>query len=158
MTEHTIIIIALIFIYYHIGGLATTNILRLTAGNSLTVNSLKCICDNCGSRISPLLQLPIISYIVCGGKCKDCGTRIPVYPLVLEIIVICGMSLISILLSIAPIGIIASFIFYEIIRIITIKIKGKRTIKFKQQYFVAVISMFPFLLAALFISLLYHIV
>lgn len=156
MFEHIIIIIAQVIIYYHIGGLATTNILRLTAGNTLSINSTKCVCDNCGSKIPPHLQLPIISYILCRGKCKECKTQIPLFPLVLEIIIIGGMSLITALFGFRLMGVLASFLYYEIIRILTLKIKGKRTTKFLQQYFVAVISMLPFFLSSLFVCFLYH--
>lgn len=158
MLEHIIIIIAMLLIYYHIGGLATTNILRLTAGNSLTVNSSKCFCDSCGTRISPMLQLPIVSFIACKGRCKSCGSKIPVYPLILEITVISGMILITTLFGFAPVGVVLSFLFYEAVRIVMIIIKGKRKTKFIQQYFTAVISMVPFLLSSLFVSVLYHIV
>lgn len=48
--RHNLIITALFFIYYNIGVLATTNIIRLSKGNSLSIHSSKCICDNCGSK------------------------------------------------------------------------------------------------------------
>ena len=35
MTTKRIVAVGLFYMYYHIGGLATTNILRLTAGNRL---------------------------------------------------------------------------------------------------------------------------
>lgn len=156
--DHVILIISLIIMYYHIGGLSTTNILRLTKGNSLTINSTKCICDTCGKNIPPYLQLPIISFIVCGGKSKCCGTKIPIYPLLMEIAVTVGMSFISIMFQLAPIGIVASFAFYEIVRIITVLIKGKRESRFIQQYIIAIFSMIPFFLSTLFVSLLYQVV
>ena len=94
MAEHLIIYLALFFIYFHIGGLATTNILRLTKGNSNFVLSSKCECDSCGFKIPAILQLPVVSYIICKGKCKNCGTLIPVFPLILELAVMIGMFLI----------------------------------------------------------------
>ncbi len=158
MADHIIIIIAILFIYYHIGGLATTNILRLTAGNSLAINSSKCVCDTCGSPISPLLQLPIISYVVCKGKCKECGAKIPMYPLILEIIIFVGMSLITTMLKFTPIGIVGSYAYYECIRIVLIVSRGKRKTHFAKQYIIAMVSMTPFLLFSLFASVLYSIV
>ncbi len=154
--EHFIIIVAFVFIYYHIGGLGTTNILRLTAGNTLSVNSSKCMCDNCGSQIPPILQFPIFSYIICRGRCKKCGISIPTYPLKLECVIIIGMNLITALFDFAPMGVILSFGFYEFVRVVVVRIRGRRESKFKQQYFVAVLSMIPFFLATLFVSCLYQ--
>ena len=158
MEDHAILIISLIVMYYHIGGLSTTNILRLTKGNSLTIHSTKCICDVCGKSIPPHLQLPIISFIVCSGRSKCCGTKLPIYPLLMEISVTVGMSFISIMFDLSPIGIVISFVFYEIVRIITVCIKGKRESNFIKQYIIAVFSMIPFFLSTLFVSLLYQIV
>lgn len=156
--NQTVVVIALFFIYYNIGGLATTNILRLTKGNNLTIHSPKCICDNCGSIIPPLLQLPIISYIACKGKCRNCGCKIPIYPLLLEILIFFGMSIISLLFSFSMIGIIFSYLFYELVRIIVVFIKGKRETQFIKQYIIAVISMIQFLIPCLFVSILYSII
>ncbi|MBQ8741373.1 MAG: prepilin peptidase, partial [Clostridia bacterium] len=95
MTNQSLIVFSLFLIFYNIGGLATTNILRLTKGNKLTIHSSKCVCDNCDAKIPPFLQLPIISYIMCKGKCRNCGCRIPIYPLFLEIVIFLGMSIVS---------------------------------------------------------------
>lgn len=153
--EHTILASALFFLFYNIGGLATTNMLRLTKGNTLTIHSPECICDNCGSKIPPLLQFPIISFIICKGKCRNCGCKIPIYPLLLEIVTFIGMSAISLIFSFSTLGIFLSFIYYELVRIAVVCIRGKRNESFWKQYFIAVFSMTPFLIACLFISLLY---
>ena len=58
-----IIITAFFLAYFMVSGLATTNILRLTSGNTLPVLSSKCVCDSCGKKITPFFQLPIISFI-----------------------------------------------------------------------------------------------
>ncbi len=40
-------------------------------------------CPQCNHRISPLENIPVISYLVLGGKCSACGAAIPLrYPLV----------------------------------------------------------------------------
>lgn len=155
MIEHIIIYIALFLIYFHIGGLATTNIIRLTKGNTSPILASKCICDNCGSKIPPLLQLPVISYIACKGKCKNCGIKIPIYPLVLEVATMIGMFFVSVLFNLSIIGITVSFLYYELLRILIICIKGKRESNFTKNYFVAVLSMIPFYILTLFVSLIY---
>lgn len=154
MTENIIIYIALFLIYFHIGGLATTNIIRLTKGNTIHILSSKCECDNCGYKISPILQLPVISYILCKGKCKNCSSKIPVFPLVLEVSVMLGMFIISLFFKLSATGVFLSFLYYEIIRIITIFVLKKRENAFIKNYIIAVLSMIPFLLLTLIVSLI----
>lgn len=155
MKRTIIIIMSLIYIYYHIGGLATTNILRLTKGNDLPINASRCVCDSCGAKIPVFLQLPIISYIICHGKCMNCKVHIPICSLILEISIILGMIILTTIFDFAPIGVFFSFLFYEIIRLITIIIMGNRETGFAKQYVVAVLSMLPFLLITLFVSIIY---
>lgn len=149
---YLILALGLFFIYFHIGGLATTNILRLTRGNSLPVRDSRCICDACGAAIPPLLQLPVVSFVVCRGKCRHCGTAIPVYPLILELAIMLGMFGISLALDLRPAGILLSFAYYELVRIITVCIRGKRETHFGRQYVVACMSMIPFLLMTLLVG------
>jgi leader peptidase (prepilin peptidase)/N-methyltransferase len=40
-------------------------------------------CPGCGTKIKPYDNIPLLSYFLLGGKCRNCGRRIsPVYPLV----------------------------------------------------------------------------
>jgi leader peptidase (prepilin peptidase)/N-methyltransferase len=40
-------------------------------------------CPGCGAKIKPYDNVPVLSYLILGGKCRNCGRRIsPVYPLV----------------------------------------------------------------------------
>lgn len=153
-----IITVAFFLSYFMVSGLATTNILRLTSGNTLPVLSSKCVCDSCGSKITPFYQMPIISFILCGGKCRNCKVKIPVYPLILECVICFGMFLISALFKFSYLGVLVSFLFYEIVRIFLVIKRGKRETDFGKQYFIAVIAMLPFLLLILFVALLYKIV
>ena len=158
MTNQRIIIIALFFIYYHISGLATTNILRLTAGNTMPVLASKCYCDHCGAAIPPHLQLPIISYVVCKGKCKRCGAQIPLFPLFLELTVLLGMVFVTLFLRCTFLAVSMSFLFYEVVRIGVVLRMGKRSRQFAKQYVIAMLSMLPFYGITLFVTLLYQIV
>lgn len=152
-----IIIISFYLIYYHISGLATTNIIRLTKGNNTSVLSSKCYCDNCGSKIPPILQLPIISYLIRKGKCRNCGVKIPMYPLILEFVVLMGMCTMTSLLKFTFWGVTVSYLFYEAVRITLILIKGKREKEFAKQYIIALFSMLPFYLLTLVVALIYKI-
>lgn len=99
MIHQRIIIAAFFLIYFHISGLATTNILRLTRGNTAPVLASKCCCNSCGAAIPPLLQLPIVSYIACKGRCRTCGVKIPVFPLLLELTTLSGMFAVTVALK-----------------------------------------------------------
>lgn len=155
MTDQIIVIVGFLLIYFNISGLATTNILRLTAGNSLPILASKCCCDNCGAKITPFYQLPIISYILCRGRCRTCGGVIPVYPLVLELLTFSGMSLISSVLDFSFWGVSLSFLYYELLRVVMIFMRGPRKNRFVGQYLIAVGSMVPFYGLTLFVSLIY---
>jgi len=158
MTSQAIIIVSLFFVYFHISGLATTNILRLTEGSTTPVLASKCYCDSCGATIPPHLQLPIISYIACKGSCKNCGVKIPIFPLLLEVIVLSGMFVITVLLRCTFTAVSLSFLFYELVRIVTVVLMGKRSEQFAKQYLIAVLSMLPFYILTLFVALLFWVV
>lgn len=54
---------------------------RLPAGQS--VASPPSACPKCGSRIRPWDNIPVLSWLILHGKCRDCGTKIsPRYPMV----------------------------------------------------------------------------
>ena len=152
------IIAAFFLIYFHISGLATTNILRLTRGNTAPVLASKCCCNSCGAAIPPLLQLPIVSYIACKGRCRTCGVKIPVFPLLLELTTLSGMFAVTVALKCTFWAVTLSFLFYELVRIAVIGICGKRETQFARQYGIAVLSMLPFYASSLFASLLYSLV
>jgi len=158
MGDRIIILAALFLIYFHISGLATTNMLRLTKGNTVPVLASKCYCDSCGAAIPPHLQLPIISYIACRGRCRSCGVRIPVFPLVLELAVLGGMFLITAVGGCAYWAVSASFLFYELMRIVTVLRLGKRETQFARQYVIAVLAMVPFYLLTMFVAVIYTLV
>lgn len=153
-----VVIIGLFYMYYHIGGLATTNILRLTAGNTLPVLSSKCVCDSCGAKIGVFDQFPIVSYLACRGRCRHCNTKIPVFPLLLEITIIAGMIIITCIFHLSYLGVIASFLYYEIIRVLVIMVKGRRKEQFIRQYVIAALTMFTYWIPTLWAAFLYTIV
>ena len=63
------------------GSFANVVIHRVPAGESLS--SPPSTCPSCGKRIRPYDNVPVVSWLVLGGKCRHCGQRIsPQYPLV----------------------------------------------------------------------------
>lgn len=147
MDKTIIIKIAICLAYYHLGGMATTNMLRLCRGNTLSVLKSDCRCPECNAGIPWYLQLPVISFIVCKGKCKSCGSPIPKDALLLEITVITVMSVVSWLFRFSVRGVLVSFAVYEIIKIICVFIYGKREEHFIREYFLSVTqNIVPFIL------------
>ena len=155
MISRYFLVFCLYFYFYQISGLATTNILRLTAWGTLPVLSSECRCDNCGTRITPLMQMPIFSYLYSRGRCRSCGIRLPLFQLFLELTVFLGMSLISTLFRYSYAGTAWAFLYYEVIRLLVIAIKGRRKQDFFRQFAIAVTAMIPYWLLTLFLNYLY---
>jgi len=63
------------------GSFLNVCIYRIPRGGSIISPSSRC--PSCGSPISPLENIPIISYIALRGRCRSCGSKISLrYPLV----------------------------------------------------------------------------
>ncbi|WP_158865657.1 prepilin peptidase [Leifsonia sp. AG29] len=64
-----------------IGSFLNVVVYRVPAGMSLV--KPPSACPSCGHRIRPYDNIPVLSWLFLGGRCRDCRTRIPVrYPLV----------------------------------------------------------------------------
>lgn len=64
-----------------IGSFLNVVIFRIPAGRSIV--SPPSACGNCGGRIRPWDNIPVISWLVLRGRCRDCASRISArYPLV----------------------------------------------------------------------------
>jgi len=64
-----------------IGSFLNVCILRIPARKSIVLPSSAC--PKCGALIRPYDNIPVVSYLLLGGKCRACKTRIsPMYPLV----------------------------------------------------------------------------
>ena len=72
---------------YILAGLSTTLIMRLTKGSTANVLSAGCKCSKCGYIIPLYHQFPIVSHLLSNGKCRSCGTKIPVIQFLLEVLV-----------------------------------------------------------------------
>jgi leader peptidase (prepilin peptidase) / N-methyltransferase len=64
-----------------IGSFLNVCILRIPSGKSIVLPASAC--TKCGAPIRPYDNIPVISYILLGGKCRKCKTKIsPMYPVV----------------------------------------------------------------------------
>jgi len=46
------------------------------AQTKYTLSTPRSACPNCGHQITVLENIPVISYLMLGGKCKSCKTKI----------------------------------------------------------------------------------
>lgn len=140
--------------YFAIGWISTTDILRLCRGCATPVLHVHCYCDSCGAVIPMKEQIPYYSYLRFGGRCSHCGAKIPVSTLLLEFVVFLPMILISLLLAFRPAAVLLSFLYYELLKLGFLAVKGRREDRFVSQYFASLcMNLFCFGLIA-FMSLL----
>ena len=66
-----------------IGSFLGVVVMRLPAGRPVTGG--RSVCDHCGRRLGPLDLVPIASWLALQGRCRHCGAKISVLPLVLEL-------------------------------------------------------------------------
>jgi leader peptidase (prepilin peptidase) / N-methyltransferase len=64
-----------------IGSFLNVCIVRIPGHKSIVLPSSAC--PKCGAKIRPYDNIPVVSWLLLGGKCRDCKTEIsPIYPLV----------------------------------------------------------------------------
>lgn len=66
------------------GSFLNVLIYRLPAGLSLIKPASSC--PSCHARIKPYDNIPVVSYLLLGGKCRRCGARIPFSYLLVEVL------------------------------------------------------------------------
>lgn len=66
-----------------IGSFLTVVVDRVPRGDSIVAPGSAC--GNCGLRLGARDLVPIVSWVVLGGKCRRCRTSIGIEPLVLEV-------------------------------------------------------------------------
>jgi leader peptidase (prepilin peptidase)/N-methyltransferase len=109
---------AIFFTFYILGAYSTTDILRLLKGATLPVNAPICCCPICNKTIALRDQLPIFSYLKNHGLCKNCGSRIPLSDLFLEIFLFLLLSVIAITFRYSWIGYGLCIFSYELTKIV----------------------------------------
>ncbi|MGA7622329.1 MAG: prepilin peptidase [Candidatus Acidiferrales bacterium] len=81
MIPETLIVVFVFIFGLIIGSFLNVCILRIPGGKSIVMPASAC--PKCGEPIQPYDNIPVISYLVLGGKCRGCKTNIsPMYPLV----------------------------------------------------------------------------
>ena len=78
----TVVILGLAFaLGAAVGSFTNVVIARVPRGESILHPPSHC--PSCGAPVRPRDNVPVVSWLVLRGRCRDCGCRIPVrYPLV----------------------------------------------------------------------------
>jgi leader peptidase (prepilin peptidase)/N-methyltransferase len=66
-----------------IGSFLTVVVDRVPNGGSVVAPPSRC--GSCGLRLGPLDLVPVVSWVALRGKCRQCGTRIGIEPIVVEL-------------------------------------------------------------------------
>lgn len=83
MTETTLVVLACLVMGPVVGSFLTVVAHRVPSGDSIV--SPPSACDACGTRLGPRDLVPIISWLATRGRCRHCGDRIGVEPLLIEL-------------------------------------------------------------------------
>lgn len=136
---HIVVIVCYVLVCIMLSGESTTDTFRLIKGADQGILERDCCCSSCGRVIPIYEQIPVLSYLICKGRCRKCRARIPVSHVVQEALllvlyigcgIITGFTWISALIDLAV---------YEIYKIIVIIIFGKRKKNFALSYLISLL-------------------
>lgn len=151
-----IVIITILFSFYIISAYATTDIIRLTKGNTIPVYAPNCYCSICNNKIRLIDQIPIFAYLVNHGKCHFCKSKIPIFDFLFEVFLFLLFSFTNVAFHFNYIGFIITISEYEIIKLIYILVKGKRENDFFKNLIISLMTnVFFFLLIGLLFFMLF---
>ncbi len=129
---------SLYFVFYIMGAYATTDILRLLKGSTITVNAPDCYCPICHNKISLRDQLPIISYIKNDKKCFHCKSPIPISDLFLEVFLFLTLSITCTCLNFSWYAYFLCIVIYEGTKIAFLVYYGPRQDSFQKNLFISI--------------------
>lgn len=112
--------------FFVVGAYATTDILRLLKGNPVSVGNTDCFCENCGCKLTLRQQIPIFSYLLSHGKCKECGHPISPGNFILELLFTSVFIAAAVIARFRPAVWLFCIIFYEAVKLICVIKFGKR--------------------------------
>ena len=124
--EKYIIQFTIYFVFYILGAYATTDILRLLKGSTLSISNPDCYCPICQNKIALKNQLPIFAYIKNHGACHHCKSKIPFGDLFLEIFLFLLLSIVASVLNFNWLSYFLCICSYELTKAVFIIIHGPR--------------------------------
>jgi leader peptidase (prepilin peptidase) / N-methyltransferase len=106
-----------------VGGMVTGSFVGVVAHRIPRGGSIigpRSVCDSCGTQIAAYDNVPVVSWLVLRGRCRDCGARIPLrYPLV-EIAVGLAFAATAIVLHDDPAQLVLGLVFVAMLAAITL--------------------------------------
>ncbi len=130
-------VVCICLAYLCIGWISTTDILRLCRGAEAPILYIRCCCDSCGAVIPIKEQIPIVTYLLAGGRCQYCDARIPPIPLLLELLAFIPPAIITAVFSFRAIGVFFAFVYYELLKLCCLKARGRREREFVKNYMIS---------------------
>jgi leader peptidase (prepilin peptidase)/N-methyltransferase len=114
-----------------IGGMVTGSFVGVVAHRvplGLSIVGPRSVCDVCGHQIAARDNVPLLSYLLLRGRCRSCGTRIPVeYPLV-ELALGIAFAATAVVLRGDPAQLALGLVFVAILAAITLTDLDRRVI------------------------------
>ncbi len=132
--------LGMLLCYLHISALATTDVLRLLSGSTVSVFDARCYCSACGHKIPLWHQIPIVSYIINRGKCPYCTQSIEPMNFYLEIFSFIGYLLLMMLFRFKPLGVLVSFLLYETVKLCVVAVRGRKKTAFLKEYSLSLVT------------------
>lgn len=83
MTETALVVVVCLVMGSVIGSFLTVVAHRVPRGESVVRPPSSC--DGCGARLGPRELVPIVSWLLTQGRCRHCGERIGLEPLLIEV-------------------------------------------------------------------------
>lgn len=81
--DTTLVVLACAVMGLLVGSFLTVVVDRVPRGGS--VMAPPSACGSCGNRLGPVDLVPVVSWLALRGKCRHCGARIGIEPIVIEL-------------------------------------------------------------------------
>ncbi|MCM1218163.1 MAG: prepilin peptidase [Lachnospiraceae bacterium] len=112
--------------FYVVGAYATTDILRLLKGHPVPIGDSSCFCESCGCKLTLRQQIPIFSYLLSHGKCRNCSHPISPGNFILEALFTSVFTLAAVMTGFRPAVWLFCVGFYESVKLFCVLLVGKR--------------------------------
>jgi leader peptidase (prepilin peptidase) / N-methyltransferase len=114
-----------------VGGIVTGSFVGVVAHRlprGLSIVGPRSVCDSCGAQIAAYDNIPVLSWLLLRGHCRNCDARIPVrYPLV-ELAVGVAFAATAIVLHDDPAQLVLGLVFVAMLAAITLTDLERRVI------------------------------
>ena len=106
-----------------VGGLMTGSFVGLVAHRMPRGDSVvggRSMCDSCGVQIAAYDNVPVLSWLMLRGRCRSCGTRIPVRYLLVELALGAAFAVTAVVFHDEPATLALGLVFVAMLAAITL--------------------------------------